>query len=53
MIIIKYFGPNSEAIPKEIEFRTELPKTKLGKVDFKALESENLKEENIQTEKTR
>ncbi len=28
------------AVPKEIEFRNELPKTKLGKIDFKALEKE-------------
>lgn len=41
------------SIPKEIEFRQELPKSKMGKVDYKALEKENLKEENIVSEKTR
>lgn len=41
------------SIPKDIEFRTELPKSKMGKVDYKALERENLTDENIEIEKTR
>ena len=29
------------ALPREIIFRTELPRTPLGKVDYRALEEEN------------
>lgn len=34
------------ALPKEIEFRTELPKTSVGKVAYRVLEEEEMKKES-------
>ena len=35
------------AVPKEIEFRNELPHTLLGKVDFKVLQNEENSKRNL------
>ena len=35
------------AVPKEVEFRSELPVTLLGKIDFKSLQEEEDKKRGL------
>ena len=53
-ILMKYLAKHVAKfeMPKEIEFRAELPKTLVGKVAYRVLEEEELKKYQTQEETT-